>query len=353
MEYHASVAIIGAGPLGIELAISLKTANISYIQFDKAQIAQAIYNFPPQTHFFSSPEKISLSGARIQTLDQQKCTREVYLAYLRTLVFHYQLNVNTYEEVIQIIPLGAEGFKLTTLSAIGKQEYLVRTVVLATGSTSTPRKLNVIGEDLKHVSTRMGDAHQYFGKKVIIVGGKNSAAETALRCFHVGAQVTLIVRKKELDLESIKYWILPELMSRIQHGEIHCLYDSEIQEIKPNLVKVKKKELHDLLDVSTDFVIKAIGFKADLHFCKELGIQLGHPPQEAPKYNEATMETNVPGVFLLGTIVGGNQNKYLVFIENTHDHVEKIVRTLIKKLGETTKPRIHPTALPTPEHLEE
>jgi len=76
MHHLLEAAIIGAGPLGIELAIALKLAGISYVQFDKGQVGQMIANFPPQTRFFSSSERISLSGIPIQTLDQQKCSRE-------------------------------------------------------------------------------------------------------------------------------------------------------------------------------------------------------------------------------------------------------------------------------------
>ena len=77
-------AIIGAGPLGIELAVALKRASIPYIHFDAKQIGHTISWFPPQTRFFSSNERIAIAGVPLQTPDQMKCTREEYLAYLRT-----------------------------------------------------------------------------------------------------------------------------------------------------------------------------------------------------------------------------------------------------------------------------
>src|SRR4051794_17186578 len=69
----AQVAIIGAGPLGIELAVALKRAGISCLHFDAKQIGYTISWFPPQTRFFSSNERIAIAGVPLQTADQMKC----------------------------------------------------------------------------------------------------------------------------------------------------------------------------------------------------------------------------------------------------------------------------------------
>src|SRR5947208_8370493 len=79
------VAIIGAGPIGLELAVAFKRAGIDYLQFDARQIGYTISWFPPQTRFFSSNDRIAIAGVPLQTPDQNKCTREQYLAYLRTV----------------------------------------------------------------------------------------------------------------------------------------------------------------------------------------------------------------------------------------------------------------------------
>lgn len=332
MENSAVVAIIGAGPLGIELAVALQSAKISFCIFDKAQLGQSVYNYPPNTRFFSSSDKIAIAGIPLQTEDQQKCTRENYLSYLRTVVDHYELTLNTYEEVIEVSRINESHFQLKTKSNKGIQTYQVNYVVFATGSTSYPRMLKVPGEEAPHVDCKMGDPHKYFKKKVAIVGGRNSAAETALRCFYAGANVTLVTRAKEFNEKSIKYWILPDLLSRIKQGQIHCHYDSEVKEIQPNKVILKHLLNNEVTEITADFVIKAIGFDADMSLCRQLGVEvistLNHP-----SFNTKTMETNVPGIYVLGTIIGGTQNHYKIFIENSHHHVVKILESIQDKLG--------------------
>lgn len=317
------VAIIGAGPLGLELAIALKQAGISYIQFDKGQVAEAIYRFPIGTQFFSSSERIGIAGMPIQTQDQQKCTREHYLAYIRATCMKYQLAVNTYEEVKTITR--EDGFLLKTQSNRGEVTYRTDYVVLATGGTSTPRRLGVPGEDLPHVQIKLQDPHSYYGRRLVLVGGKNSAVEGALRAFHAGAIVSLVARSPSFDSQSIKYWLFPELEGRIKRQEIGCFLNTEVKEITPTHVVLSNGD-----KVRADFVVKAIGFKANMELFKQLGVQLGD--HEVPEFDDETMETTSPGVYVLGTAIGGTQKRFKVYIENTHHHVGKIMESLTSKL---------------------
>src|SRR5690606_26950323 len=80
---RTDVALIGAGPIGIEMAVGLKRAGIDYLHFDAGQIGATVQWFAPGTRFFSSPERIAIAGVPLQTLDQGKATREEYLRYLR------------------------------------------------------------------------------------------------------------------------------------------------------------------------------------------------------------------------------------------------------------------------------
>ena len=87
MEHtHTDVALVGAGPIGLELAVALKRAGIDYVHFDARQIGYTISWFPPQTQFFSSNERIAIAGVPLMTPNQGKATREQYLTYLRGVV---------------------------------------------------------------------------------------------------------------------------------------------------------------------------------------------------------------------------------------------------------------------------
>jgi thioredoxin reductase (NADPH) len=352
MHRQAEVAIVGAGPVGIELAIALKKAGITYVQFDKGQAAQMIANFPPQTRFFSSSERISISGIPLQTIDQQKCFREEYLAYLRMIISHYQLEINTYEEVIKIQKERTHTFTLKTISGKGGRSYRTKAVVLATGGTAKPRMLGVPGEHLPHVSTKMEDPHRYFQQQTLIAGSKNSAVETALRCYNAGAKVVLAVRRERFDPEHVKYWLLPEIQGRIVHGEIQAFFGVRIAEILSDGVQLIPSENGDPFFVPANFVIKAIGFEADMSLFKQLGVPLSKE-HEIPKFDPQTMETPIPGVFAMGTATGGTQIRFRIFIENCHDHVSKITSALCQRFGKAAN-FIFPNEIQIPPaHLEE
>src|SRR5271154_6369329 len=139
-DFSAEVAIVGAGPIGIELAVALKKAGIDYLHFDARQIGYTISWFAPQTRFFSSNERIGIAGVPLNTPDQTKCTREQYLAYLRGIVEQFDLTINTYEPVINIRRDGQD-FLLTTRRGGHERDCRVRKVVLATGGTERPRRL--------------------------------------------------------------------------------------------------------------------------------------------------------------------------------------------------------------------
>src|SRR5437763_1112236 len=142
MTTRTDVAVVGAGPIGIELAVGLTRAGIDYIHFDAKQVGQTISWFAPQTRFFSSNERIAIAGVPLMTPDQTKATREQYLSYLRGVVIQYDLKVRTYEPVTDIQRRGAR-FELTTMRRGVTEQFDVGRIVLATGGTARPRRLNI------------------------------------------------------------------------------------------------------------------------------------------------------------------------------------------------------------------
>jgi thioredoxin reductase (NADPH) len=319
------VAIVGAGPIGLELAVAFKRAGIDYLQFDAQQIGYTISWFPPQTRFFSSNDRIAIAGVPLQTPDQNKCTREQYLAYLRTAVQEFKLQVNTYEPVVNIEKNG-EGFFLTTKPAGGERRYECRKLVLATGGTAHARKLGIEGEDLPHVATRLDDPHTYFGKRLMVIGGKNSAAENALRCHHAGAKVSLCYRREQLDAKHVKYWLYPEINGLLKTDEMRGYFLTTPVRITETSVVLTRAD-GSTIEVPTDFVLMAIGYEADMSLCRMAGIKMSGSC-DRPIYNHETMESSVPGIYLAGTVTGGTQDKFVVFIENGHIHIDRILAAI-------------------------
>ncbi|HEY8748873.1 MAG TPA: NAD(P)-binding domain-containing protein [Tepidisphaeraceae bacterium] len=335
-EPKTDVAIIGAGPIGLELAVALKRKGIDYLHFDAKQIGYTISWFAPQTRFFSSTERIAIAGVPLQTADQSKATREEYLAYLRGVVQQFDLQVQTYCPVVAIENVGDE-FGITVAPASGRRCVRAKRIALCTGGTDRPRKLNVPGENLPHVSHYFNDPHVYFRKRLLVVGGKNSAVETALRCHQAGAKVALSYRQDRLDPRSIKYWLLPEINGLISEGKIAGHFKSQPVGITPSSVRLQRGD--ETVSVDVDFVLLQIGFEQDTTLLKLAGVELDGTCQ-MPTFDEQTMETNVPGVYVAGTAVGGTQDKYRVFIENCHVHIDRIMAALTGAAPPTPPPAI-------------
>jgi thioredoxin reductase (NADPH) len=325
------VAIVGAGPIGLELAVAFKRAGIDYIQFDARQIGYTFTWWPRNTHFFSTSERIAIAGVPIQNILQGRVTGEEYLAYLRGVVEQFDLHVHTYEPVVHIERLGG-GFALRTSALDGEKRYLCRRVVLAKGDMDAPNLLGVPGENLPHVSHYFDDPHRYFRQRLLVVGGKNSAVEAALRCWRAGSQVTISYRRAEFDPGAVKRTILPDLKTQVRVGNIGFLPQTVPLEIAPGHVVLGQVVNGRAVDGKrivqpADFVLLCTGFVPDMSLFECAGVNL-RGEERVPECDPQTMETNVPGLYVAGTVAAGNQRRYRLFIENCHHHVTRIVTAI-------------------------
>jgi thioredoxin reductase (NADPH) len=334
------VALIGAGPIGLEVAVALKAASVDYVQFEAAQVGQTIYAFPPATRFYSSNERIAIAGMPLQTIDQGKCTREAYLCYLRTVVQQFDLSIRSYEPVEAIDRIGGE-FQLRTRTLAGvSNQWRIGKIILATGGTSRARQLGIPGESLPHVHHVFADPHVYFRKRVLVVGGRNSAVEAALRCHHAGARVAISYRREGFDPTHIKYWLLPEINSLIELGHVEAHFGTIPESIAPMQVTLRAIETEQRVEVAADFVLLQIGYVADMSLCRMAGVELSSD-QQVPVFNPATMETNISGIYVAGTAIAGTQEHYRVFMENCHGHAGRIVAAIQGDVAKVTAEQVH------------
>ncbi|MFL6248278.1 MAG: NAD(P)-binding domain-containing protein [Thermoanaerobaculia bacterium] len=321
---ETEVLLVGAGPIGIELAVAFKARGIDYVHLDANQVGSTIAWYAPQTHFFSSPERIAIAGVPLQTLDQTKATREEYLTYLRAVVQQFDLRIETFERVVSLRKT-ANGFEATSVRANQQRHWRARNVVLAIGDMHRPRRINVPGEDLPHVSHYFGDPHQYFRRRVLIVGGQNSAVEAAIRCYRVGAEVTLSYRGRELDAKRIKFWLFPEIQALIRDGRMVWLPSTTVREIRADRVVLDPER-----EVLADTVLLLTGYEQDSNLFEQAGVTLEGDGRR-PRFDEQTMETDVPGLFVAGTGAAGTQlGGVKEFIETSHVHVARIVAALTR-----------------------
>ncbi len=323
--HSTHLAIIGAGPIGLELAVALQRAGVDYLHFEAQQIGHTMTWWPRNTHFFSTTERIEIAGVPMQMTAQQRATGEEYLAYLRSIVEQFDLQINTYDPVIDIRPR-PNGFLLHTRPQTGKRTYFCQKLVFAFGDMHHPNLLNIPGENLPHVSHYFTDPHMYFRRRLLIVGGRNSAVEAALRCWRAGARVAVSYRRAQFDQELVKDWILPDLITQIELGNITFYPETIPLEITPEHVVLERLS-GERIFYPVDFVLLNTGFVQDTALFELAGVKL-HGERNVPEYNPQTMETNVAGLYLAGTVAAGTQKRYKLFIENCHEHVGKIIQHL-------------------------
>ena len=308
------VCIIGAGPIGICCAIEAKKKNLSYIIIDRGCLVNSLYNYPKNMTFFSTSDKLEIGDVPFIS-HNSKPTKSEALEYYRRVVSSWELNINLYEEVTDIIK--EDKFMIKT----SKAEYSADKVIISTGFYDIPYKLGVPGEELEKVKHYYDEPHPYFGMRVAVVGAANSAVDVALETYRKGAkQVTMIIREPSLS-DSVKYWVKPDVENRIDEGSIKSYFNSNIKKIEDDKIHVSTPDGEIVLE--NDFVLAMTGYQPDFSFLSKLGIELGNDEYRTPVHNPDTMETNIEGIYLAGVICGGlKTNKW--FIENSRDHASII-----------------------------
>jgi thioredoxin reductase (NADPH) len=178
--------IIGAGPAGLSCAIHAKRAKLKYVVLDKGTVVDSIYRFPTEMVFFSTPELLEIGGMPFVTSGFRP-TRVEVLNYYHRVVEHFGLVICPYESV-DAVERQSGHFRVLT----SKRIYQTKNVVVGTGYFDNPRRLGVKGEELPKVFHYFLEPYPFFRSRVAVVGGKNSAVETALALHRHGAHVILI-----------------------------------------------------------------------------------------------------------------------------------------------------------------
>jgi thioredoxin reductase (NADPH) len=332
------VLIIGAGPSGLATAIAAKQQGLDHVLIEKGVLVNGIFNFPTNMVFFTTPELLEIGGLPLIT-PYDKPTRLEALRYYRRVVDTYDLQISFHERVVEI-EREQDVFVVTTEDAKGtRRARQARSVVLAIGYYDYPNHLGIPGEDLPHVSHYYTDPHPYYRQRVVVVGGKNSAAETALELFRAGAQVTLVHRHATLG-DSIKYWVRPDIDNRIKAGAVAARFETRVVEITPSSVIVEKTNVEGGGDgaetsretIPAEAVFLLTGYTPDVELMRRAGINCDAETL-APALDPETFETNVPNLFIAGGAIAG-RNTGSIFIENGRFHGERIIKTLSERLAQ-------------------
>jgi thioredoxin reductase (NADPH) len=319
------VICIGAGPTGLACAIEAIRAGLRSLVIDKGSLCNSLYHYPTNMLFFTTPERMEIGDVPMTTVGG-KPTRAEALKYYRRTVEHFGVVTRLYEHVEKIH--GKDGtFVVDTRGETGlSHRYQGKRIIIATGYYDRPNLLGIPGEDLPHVSHYFTDAHPYWNQDVVVIGGKNSAAEAALDLFRGGARVTLVHRQPEMG-KSLKYWVKPDIENRIRAGEIQALFSTSVTRIEPGKVWVKNSGPEKSLAAAQVFAMT--GYHPDFGFLEQQGIRLD-PQTRRPEANPDSLETNVPGIYVAGVVVGGLKTSD-IFIENGRFHGRQIISAMTGK----------------------
>ena len=326
MRIH-DVLIVGAGPAGLATAIAAARRGLDYLVVEKGALVNSLLHYPTEMVFFTTPELMEIGGMPFVS-PYDKPTRVEALRYYRRVADAFNLEIAFDETVLAIARDTASepgrAFVVDVQSSRGVRRSLhARDVVIATGAYDVPNLVGVPGEDLPHVSHYYTSPHPHFRKRVVIVGGKNSAAEAALDLYRAGAHVTMIHRNPALG-DSIKYWVKPDIDNRIKEGSIAARFDTSLVEIRPTCVLVERQGLRE--EVPADAVFLLTGYSSDTRLLRAAGI--GIDPQTCgPVFNPVTFETNVEGIYVAGAVVAGVQSGK-IFIENGRFHGEEVIKAI-------------------------
>ena len=299
-----------------------KRAGMRALVIDKGCLCNSIYNYPVNMVFFTTPELLEIGGLPMVT-GGDKPTRIEALKYYRKGAEHYGLELRLFEKVLRVD--GHDGaFTVVTETASGREEkYRAKKIVVATGYYDLPNEMGVPGEHLPHVNHYYTEPHPFWNQDVVVIGGKNSAVESALDLYRNGARVTLLVRSKELG-KSLKYWVRPDIENRIKAGQIQALFSTRVKEIVREGIVVENDA--GVQELTAKQVFALTGYHPDYDLIEALGVRLD-PESRRPSLDLNTLESNVKGIYLAGVVVAGRHTGE-IFIENGRFHGKQIVEGL-------------------------
>lgn len=258
------VLIIGAGPAGISASLRAIEQKLLYITLERDEVGGTVAKYPRQKLVMTSPVEFPMYGK----FNKLQLSKENLLAFWDMVLNRADFNVSTGEKVEDIKKGVDDVFTVITAN----NQYRARAVVLALGRAGEPRKLGVKGEELPKVMYRLIEADHYVNKRILVVGGGDSAVEAAMGLAHqVGNQVTLSYRQERFS--RIKERNVKRLDDCIHSGKIKVLLNSAPVEFKPGSVVLDVKGQRQ--EIPNDFAWIFAGGTPPNDFLKKIGVEFG------------------------------------------------------------------------------
>lgn len=324
--------VVGAGPTGIAVAAEARRAGFTAALLDRRGVCGALGDFPHDMTFFTTRDKLEIADMPFG-IPEDKPNRRQAISYYQGVVRHYRLAVMAGEEATAIERRPDGLFVTTSRRAADRpgegaeRSWPSRTVVLAQGYFDRPRRLAVPGEERPWVSLRYREPWGHYQQHVLVVGAGNTAAEAALDLWRHGAKVTLVHRGQKIKA-TVKYWLAPDLENRIAEGSIAASFETRVTAFEADgTVRLAGPEGERAIAVDAAYVL--IGYDPETELARAAGVAFDDV-DSYPSFDKETCESNVPGLYVTGTLQAGRFTNRL-FIENTRDHGTRVVADLERK----------------------
>ncbi len=317
------VVIIGAGPAGLSCAIEAQRKGLTVLVLDKGSLCNSIRCFPYDMTFYSTAELLEIGGIPF-TCTSARPSRVEVLQYYRRVAQRENIRCALYTELKGVQRLDNGSFNLQTSGGA----LISRFVIVATGYFDTTNELECDGSHLPHVHRYYTEAFAYTGTRVVVVGGRNSAVETALDLWRHGVEVHIVHRGPGIA-ETVKYWQKPDIENRINAGEIRAHFNSRLVKTRAGQTEIENIESGQRELLAADYVIPHIGYRPSESLFRMFGIDYNNENLRA-EIDTDSHESSVPGVYLAGSVLCGCK-VWNIFIENGREHAVPIVRHITQK----------------------
>ena len=249
----SNVVVIGAGAAGLNAALELHAAGVRVTVIEKNRIGSTVADLPAGKWIYGEPRDRAPAGP----LWFEEASKEDLVARWEQQVRDAGLNVRTGEAVTGLERTG-RGFEVQTTGGA----YPADRVILAAGKSGSPRELGVPGEDSSAVHYRLYNPKAHTGRKVVVVGGGNSAVEAAIALAE-RSDVTLSYRGAEL------HRITRENARRLAASGVSLRLGTRVAEFRPGECLLDSGEA---LPCDESFVL--IGSEPPREFLRALGVRL-------------------------------------------------------------------------------
>lgn len=256
------VVIVGAGPAGIAASLGALQHKLRFVTVEQESLGGTVAHFPRGKLVMTAPATLPLIG----TARFKETTKEVLVGFWEEVVARTGLKIR-YQERVEEILAQDDAFLVKT----NRDSYRTRAVLLAIGRRGTPRKLGVPGEELDKVVYRLIDPEQYRGRRVLVVGGGDSALEAAASIAEQpGTRVTLSYRSEAFSRAKEKNRV--RIAAAERGGRLCVIFKSTVQEIRPQQVILDREG--ERIELVNDAVIVSAGGELPTPFLKRIGIQV-------------------------------------------------------------------------------